>query len=117
MGQIVSEEIDADGTLFFTVMDQASGILLYRQALSHDLQPPAVRRRNEAREAVEDWHLLRELRAELVSGGQAYWDGIAPDASLPTGAAAYSAALTFLTTRRDKAMSRAAAAVNRWRQA
>lgn len=105
---------EADGSVWVEIRDDGGNL---RERYPERDQPQNVRWRDAARGAIEDWRLLRDLRAELVTGGQAYWDTIAPDAGLPTGSAAYNTALSFLATRRDKAMSRAAAAVNRWRLA
>lgn len=108
---------DPDGSVGYEEYDIDTGELLRRVLEPYHRQPAAVRRRDEAREAVRDWFLLREVHAELTNGGQGYWDVIAPDADLPTGATAYAAALGFLETRRNKALSRAAAALDRWRTA
>lgn len=108
-------ETDADGTLV-EVETGDDGIAL-RRVLEKRAQPSTIRARDDARGAMADWQLLKELYDTLNTGGQAYWNTIAPDAGLPATSGAYTTAMSFLTTRRDKAASRAVAALNRWRLA
>lgn len=105
-----------DGTVVTEVYDDAD-VLLSVEPVRTERQPAAVRARDAARGAVADWQLLKELYDTLNAGGQAYWNTIAPDAGLPATSGAYTTAMSFLTTRRDKAASRAVAALNRWRLA
>ena len=108
--------IEPDGTLVREQRTDAD-YLEFREMAADLLQPAAVRRRNEARLAGIDWDLLEKARAFHVDGGQAYWDAQAPGAGLPTGAAAYGAATTFITSRRNAAWQRFIAALDRWRTA
>lgn len=111
----LSDITEPDGTL----ADEASeaGTVLVRRQRPIEEQPAAVRRRIEAQAAITAWRDAEDSRAFHVSQGQAYYDARAPGAGLPTGAAAYNTATTFITNARDKAWERALAAINRWRLA
>lgn len=108
-------EVDPDGTRV-EVETTDDGVSV-RRVLDKRQQPADVRARDEAVAAGELWQLLADLHTALTAGGQAYWNQVAPDAGLPATTGAYNTAMAFLTARRDKAMSRALAAINRWRTA
>lgn len=117
MPHIVTDAAEPDGTRIEIVVDADSGEVLMRRARAFADQPAAIRRRDEALVALTQWREAEDARAFHVAQGQAYYDQRAPGAGLPTGAAAYGTATTFVTNVRDKAWERALAAINEWRQA